>query len=267
MASRPQEGVASLDAPARRTRSRPSAATPRRPSSSASSCPARPTCRSAGRVIGAPELEALADASLDGWLTEGRFAREFSAEFAKVVGRSQALPGRLGLTGQPAGRGRDHVAPPRAPAPARRRGDHARARLLDHGRPALPVRARAGLRGRRARHLQPDASTRSPTRSATARARSSSPTASATRSTWTRVAELCREHDLRPDRGLLRRPRVALRRAAGGQLRPGRHVLVLPRPPHDHGRGRRRGGRRPDLAARARLPARVGPRLLVPARA
>lgn len=44
-----------------------------------------------GRVIGAPELEALTDASLDGWLTEGRFARDFSAAFAAVVGRSQAL--------------------------------------------------------------------------------------------------------------------------------------------------------------------------------
>ena len=45
----------------------------------------------AGRVIGPPELEALTDASLDGWLTEGRFAREFSAAFAQEVGRSQAL--------------------------------------------------------------------------------------------------------------------------------------------------------------------------------
>ncbi|HEU0024047.1 MAG TPA: lipopolysaccharide biosynthesis protein RfbH [Thermoleophilaceae bacterium] len=45
----------------------------------------------AGRVIGAPELEALTDASLDGWLTEGRFARAFSEAFAKEVGRSHAL--------------------------------------------------------------------------------------------------------------------------------------------------------------------------------
>ena len=45
----------------------------------------------AGRVIGPPELEALTDASLDGWLTEGRFAREFSAAFAQEVGRSQTL--------------------------------------------------------------------------------------------------------------------------------------------------------------------------------
>jgi CDP-6-deoxy-D-xylo-4-hexulose-3-dehydrase len=41
-----------------------------------------------GRVVGAPELSALVDASLDGWLTEGRFAARFSAEFVRVVGRT-----------------------------------------------------------------------------------------------------------------------------------------------------------------------------------
>ncbi|HEY1277104.1 MAG TPA: lipopolysaccharide biosynthesis protein RfbH [Thermoleophilaceae bacterium] len=45
----------------------------------------------AGRVIGAQELEALVDASLDGWLTEGRFAARFVAEFAHAVGRGHAL--------------------------------------------------------------------------------------------------------------------------------------------------------------------------------
>jgi CDP-6-deoxy-D-xylo-4-hexulose-3-dehydrase len=42
----------------------------------------------AGRVIGAPELEALTEASLDGWLTEGRFARAFEAGFARAAGRA-----------------------------------------------------------------------------------------------------------------------------------------------------------------------------------
>jgi CDP-6-deoxy-D-xylo-4-hexulose-3-dehydrase len=45
----------------------------------------------AGRVIGAPELEALVDASLDGWLTEGRFAARFAPAFARAVGRDHAL--------------------------------------------------------------------------------------------------------------------------------------------------------------------------------
>lgn len=41
----------------------------------------------AGRVIGAAELEALVDASLDGWLTEGRFAQRFVERFARASGR------------------------------------------------------------------------------------------------------------------------------------------------------------------------------------
>jgi len=40
-----------------------------------------------GKVIGAPELRALVDASLDGWLTEGRFAEAFRARLAGVTGR------------------------------------------------------------------------------------------------------------------------------------------------------------------------------------
>ncbi len=40
-----------------------------------------------GKVIGAPELRALVDAALDGWLTEGRFARAFRARLAAVTGR------------------------------------------------------------------------------------------------------------------------------------------------------------------------------------
>jgi len=45
----------------------------------------------AAKVIGAPELEALVDASLDGWLTEGRFALRFAPAFARAAGREHAL--------------------------------------------------------------------------------------------------------------------------------------------------------------------------------
>jgi CDP-4-dehydro-6-deoxyglucose reductase, E1 len=45
----------------------------------------------AGRVIGPPELAALVDASLDGWLTEGRFAERFSEALARAVGRRRAV--------------------------------------------------------------------------------------------------------------------------------------------------------------------------------
>jgi CDP-4-dehydro-6-deoxyglucose reductase, E1 len=53
--------------------------------------PGQTTVPVAGRVIGTPELEALVDASLDGWLTEGRFAARFGPAFARVAGRDRAL--------------------------------------------------------------------------------------------------------------------------------------------------------------------------------
>lgn len=53
--------------------------------------PGETTVPVAGRVIGAPELEALVDASLDGWLTEGRFAARFAPAFAHAAGREHAL--------------------------------------------------------------------------------------------------------------------------------------------------------------------------------
>src|SRR5689334_6194895 len=49
--------------------------------------PGEAPVRVAGRVIGAPEREALVDASLDGWLTEGRFADRFRAELGPVLQR------------------------------------------------------------------------------------------------------------------------------------------------------------------------------------
>jgi CDP-6-deoxy-D-xylo-4-hexulose-3-dehydrase len=47
-----------------------------------------------GRVIGPNEIASLVEASLDGWLTEGRFAASFVERFARTVGRSNvALAG------------------------------------------------------------------------------------------------------------------------------------------------------------------------------
>ncbi len=45
----------------------------------------------AGRVFDAEELVNLVDASLDFWLTTGRYAREFELTFAKYMGRLYAL--------------------------------------------------------------------------------------------------------------------------------------------------------------------------------
>jgi CDP-6-deoxy-D-xylo-4-hexulose-3-dehydrase len=44
----------------------------------------------AGRVMDAADTEALVEAALDGWLTEGRFAAAFRAAFATAAGRARA---------------------------------------------------------------------------------------------------------------------------------------------------------------------------------
>jgi len=40
----------------------------------------------AGKVVGAPEMELMVDASLDAWLTTGRFNDQFEAKLAKLIG-------------------------------------------------------------------------------------------------------------------------------------------------------------------------------------
>jgi CDP-4-dehydro-6-deoxyglucose reductase, E1 len=44
-----------------------------------------------GKVLGAPELRALVDASLDGWLTTGRFNDEFEKQLAAYLGVRHVL--------------------------------------------------------------------------------------------------------------------------------------------------------------------------------
>ena len=44
-----------------------------------------------GKLLGCEELEAMVDASLDMWLTAGRFNDEFEKEFAKYLGVKFAL--------------------------------------------------------------------------------------------------------------------------------------------------------------------------------
>ena len=39
-----------------------------------------------GKVIGAPEVQAMVDASLDGWLTTGRFNAMFERRLADFIG-------------------------------------------------------------------------------------------------------------------------------------------------------------------------------------
>lgn len=47
--------------------------------------------RYAGRVFDEKEIQSLVDSSLDFWLTEGRYAEEFQAQFAEFVGTEFAI--------------------------------------------------------------------------------------------------------------------------------------------------------------------------------
>jgi CDP-4-dehydro-6-deoxyglucose reductase, E1 len=53
--------------------------------------PGRSQVPVAGKVLDAEDFVALTDAVLDGWLTEGRFAREFADRFARAAGRRHAV--------------------------------------------------------------------------------------------------------------------------------------------------------------------------------
>lgn len=53
--------------------------------------PARDMVRYAGRVFGVEELQALVDASLDFYLTAGRFTEQFEADIADYLGLGDAL--------------------------------------------------------------------------------------------------------------------------------------------------------------------------------
>src|SRR4051812_50217914 len=72
----------------------------------------------AGKVIGAPELRALVDASLDGWLTEGRHADAFRGRLAEVTERPHVALVGSGPPGPPPPGGAGGPPPPRAPPPA-----------------------------------------------------------------------------------------------------------------------------------------------------
>ena len=44
-----------------------------------------------GKVIGTPELQNMVEASLDGWLTTGRFNSQFEAKLADYLGVKHVL--------------------------------------------------------------------------------------------------------------------------------------------------------------------------------
>ena len=49
-----------------------------------------------GKVIGAPELKAMTEAVLDGWLTTGRFNQAFEKRLARYLGRRGVLTANSG---------------------------------------------------------------------------------------------------------------------------------------------------------------------------
>jgi len=48
--------------------------------------PGRSIVPQSGKVMGATELQYMVDASLDGWLTTGRFNRKFEKELSEFIG-------------------------------------------------------------------------------------------------------------------------------------------------------------------------------------
>jgi CDP-6-deoxy-D-xylo-4-hexulose-3-dehydrase len=53
--------------------------------------PGETTVPASGKVIGAPELQRMVEASLDGWLTTGRFNEAFEKRLAQFLGRNYCI--------------------------------------------------------------------------------------------------------------------------------------------------------------------------------
>src|SRR5262245_33841106 len=58
--------------------------------------PGETTVPASGKVIGAPELQRMVEASLDGWLTTGRFNEAFEKRLAQFLGLNYAITANSG---------------------------------------------------------------------------------------------------------------------------------------------------------------------------
>ena len=142
-----------------------------------------------GKVFDEQELQHLVDASLDFWLTTGRFAERFEREFARWMGVRHAILVNSGSSANLLGdRGPDRARAREACAETGRRGDHRRCRLPNDRQPDHPERARPGLRRRRRSRPTTRTQVRSRRRSGREPERSCSPIHSGTRSTLTACA-------------------------------------------------------------------------------
>ena len=107
-----------------------------------------------GRVFDAAELRSLIEASLDFWLTTGRFARQFEREFAAFFGVRDAVLVNSGPNREPAGHFLPYLAQTGRTAPAPRgRGHYLRRRLPDDGQSHRSKRPRTGVRRCRDPHI------------------------------------------------------------------------------------------------------------------
>ena len=73
--------------------------------------PGKTPVRYAGR-FDEKEIQAAVEASLDFWLTEGRFTEEFQSELAARIGVGYAHPDQFRFFGQSSGRDRPDLPSP-----------------------------------------------------------------------------------------------------------------------------------------------------------
>ncbi len=240
-----------------------------KPSHPRRSSPARARSLSRARSSTTDELRLLVDASLDFWLTTGRFAERIpeAVRASTSVSVTRCCATRGSSANLLAVSALTSRAARRAPAAARRRGDHGGRRLPDHGQPDPPEPARPGLPRCRAAAPTTSSSTISPRPSARER-----------------KAVIHRAHARQPVRPR-RDPALSAKNTASGcsrttatrserrttvshaALRRPRDGELLPRAPHHDGRRRRRDGEAPDAQEDRRELPRLGPRLLVRDRA
>ncbi len=216
-----------------------------------------------GRVFDADDIAQLVDASLDFWLTAGRFAAQFERDFARQLGRRAALLVQLRVVGQPAGAVHADAAEARRAAPAA--GRRGRSRWP----PAFPPRSIPIVQN----GLVPvfvdvelgtykSTPTRWRRRSARARARSCWPTRWATPSTWTRSRRSPRARAV-AGRGQLRRARLHLPRPPDGTFGDLATVSFYPAHHITMGEGGAVLTDQPLLKTIVEIVPRLGPRLLV----
>ena len=200
--------------------------------------PDRDPVRYAGRVFGEEEMRLLVDASLDFYLTAGRFTEEFEAGVADYLGLSDALFVNSGssanlvaltaLTSPKLGDRRlqpgDEVITVAAGFPS------TVAPIVQNGLVPVFVDVRLGDYNADPEQLRAAVSPTDEGDHARAHAR---------RPVRPRHGHGPRR-EARPvvRRGQLRRPRLALPRPTDRDVRPPRDVVVLPRPPHHDRRGR-----------------------------